>query len=76
MADKTRELFSKYNGAPKRPSVTALSDVFRADKAVEGWVKTSVSLRAETKTRLKAFAVEHDMRIQEVIDEALTAYMN
>ena len=54
-----------------------IDDVFRADKAAAtDWVKTSVSLRPETKARLKVFAVEKDMRIQEVIDEALTAYMN
>ena len=29
---------------------------------VEGWVKTSVSLRASTRRRLKTFAAEHDMR--------------
>ena len=29
----------------------------------EGWVKTSVSLRASTRRRLKAWAAEHDMRI-------------
>ena len=37
---------------------------------VEGWVKTSVSLRASTRRRLKTFAAEHDMRIQEVVDAA------
>ena len=41
----------------------------------EGWVKTSVSLRASTRRRLKTFAAAHDMRIQEVIDLALEAYL-
>lgn len=41
----------------------------------EGWVKTSVSLRASTRRRLKTFAAEHDMRIQEVIDAALETYL-
>lgn len=36
----------------------------------EGWVKTSVSLRASTRRRLKTFAAEHDMRIREVVDAA------
>ena len=40
-----------------------------------GWVKTSVSLRASTRRRLKTFAAEHDMRIQEVIDAALETYL-
>ena len=40
-----------------------------------GWVKTSVSLRASTRRRLKAWAAEHDMRIQEVVDAALETYL-
>lgn len=41
----------------------------------EGWVKTSVSMRPETRRRLKTYAAAHDMRIQEVIDLALEAYL-
>ena len=41
----------------------------------EAWVKTSVSLRASTRRRLKAWAAEHDMRIQEVVDAALETYL-
>lgn len=41
----------------------------------EGWVKTSVSLRALTRRRLKTYAAEHDMRIQEVVDSALEMYL-
>lgn len=41
----------------------------------EGWVKTSVSLRASTRRRLKAWAAEHDTRIQEVVDAALETYL-
>ena len=41
----------------------------------EGWVKTSVSLRASTRRRLKAWAAEHDMRIQEAVDAALETYL-
>ncbi len=40
----------------------------------EAWVKTSVSLRASTRRRLKTYAAEHDTRIQEVIDSALELY--
>ena len=35
----------------------------------------SVSLRASTRRRLKTFAAEHDMRIQEVVDAALETYL-
>lgn len=41
----------------------------------EDWVKTSVSLRVSTRRRLKTFAAEHDMRIQEVVDAALETYL-
>lgn len=41
----------------------------------EEWVKASVSLRASTRRRLKTFAAEHDMRIQEVVDSALETYL-
>ncbi|PVV27983.1 hypothetical protein DD715_09795 [Bifidobacterium bifidum] len=46
-----------------------------AGRGAEGWVKTSVSLRASTRRRLKAWAAEHDMRIQEVVDAALETYL-
>ena len=42
----------------------------------DGWVKTSVSLRASTRRRLKTWAAEHDMRIQGVLEDALDAYLS
>ena len=42
----------------------------------EGWVKTSVSLRAATRRRLKTWAAAHDMRIQEVLEDALDSYLS
>ena len=42
----------------------------------EGWVKTSVSLRASTRRRLKTWAAAHDMRIQEVLEDALESYLS
>lgn len=42
----------------------------------EGWVKTSVSLRASTRRRLKTWAAAHDMRIQEVLEDALASYLS
>ena len=44
-------------------------------ESAEAWVKTSVSLRASTRRRLKAWAAEHDTRIQEVVDAALETYL-
>ena len=42
----------------------------------EGWEKTSVSLRASTRRRLKTWAAAHDMRIQEVLEDALDSYLS
>ena len=53
---------------PSQPGTSKPNDA-------EGWVKTSVSLRASTRRRLKTFAAEHDMRIQEVVDSALETYL-
>lgn len=68
-----------YTPAARTSHVHGMSDVFRApdggrDRG-EGWVKTSVSLRADTRMRLKRYAAAHDMKLQDVIDEALDAYL-
>ena len=55
---------SADTGRPKNRRAVKPSDA-------EGWGKTSVSLRASTRRRLKAWAAEHDMRIQEVVAAAL-----
>ncbi|TCF39400.1 Chromosome partitioning protein parA [Bifidobacterium longum subsp. longum] len=59
---------------PRTRSVSGMADVFRSDQTGE-WSKTSVSMRPETRRRLKTYAAAHDMRIQEVIDLALEAYL-
>lgn len=48
----------------------------KPESSGEEWVKTSVSLRTSTRRRLKLFAVEHDTRIQQVIEDALDAYLS
>ena len=68
-----------YTPAARTSHVHGMSDVFRApdggrDRG-ERWVKTSVSLRADTRMRLKRYAAAHDMKLQDVIDEALDAYL-
>ena len=75
------------NLTPRPRDLTMLLNSDRTDTAIpepvdtekpesgEGWVKTSVSLRASTRRRLKTFAAEHDMRIQEVVDAALETYL-
>ena len=48
----------------------------KPESSGEEWVKTSVSLRTSTRRRLKLFAIEHDTRIQQVIEDALDAYLS
>ena len=59
---------SEETGIPKNRRTVKPNDA-------EGWVKTSVSLRASTRRRLNTWAAEHDMRIQEVVDAALETYL-
>lgn len=59
---------SEETGIPKNRRTVKPNDA-------EGWVKTSVSLRASTRRRLKTWAAEHDMHIQEVVDAALETYL-
>lgn len=63
-----------FRPAARTRSVSGMADVFRSDQTGE-WSKTSVSMRPETRRRLKTYAAAHDMRIQEVIDLALEAYL-
>ena len=56
-----------FRPAARTRSVSGMADVFRSDQTGE-WSKTSVSMRPETRRRLKTYAAAHDMRIQEVID--------
>lgn len=76
------------NLTPRPRDLTALLNSDRTDTAIpepvdtekpesgEGWVKTSVSLRASTRCRLKTWAAAHDMRIQEVLEDALDSYLS
>lgn len=68
-----------YTPAARTSHVHGMSDVFRAPDGGrdcgERWVKTSVSLRADTRMRLKRYAAAHDMKLQDVIDEALDEYL-
>ncbi|WP_333720969.1 chromosome partitioning protein ParA [Bifidobacterium adolescentis] len=76
------------NLTPRPRDLTALLNSDRTDTAIpepvdtekpesgEGWVKTSVSLRASTRRRLKTWAAAHDMRIQEVLEDALDSYLS
>lgn len=65
---------------PRARDLTALLNTEKPKERNTGdggaWVKTSVSLRAETRRRLKTYAAEHDIRIQEVMEDALTSYLS
>lgn len=64
-----------YRPAARIGGVRSMDDVFRGEPESE-WVKTSVSMRRETRRRAKQYALDHDMSLQEVVDAALQAYMD
>ena len=80
LTPRPRDLTALLNSDRTDPADTGRPESAKNRKTVkpndaEGWVKTSVSLRASTRRRLKTFAAEHDMRIQEVVDAALETYL-
>lgn len=77
LTPRPRDLTALLNSDRTEPADTGIPKNRRTVKPndAEGWVKTSVSLRASTRRRLKTYAAEHDMRIQEVVDSALEMYL-
>ena len=68
-----RNLKSSAAYAPVEPSkrVGHPAPVEDAD----AWVKTSVSMRPATRRRLKIWVAERDLRLQDVLDDAINAYL-
>lgn len=64
-----------YRPAARVDEVRSMGDVFRGEPESE-WVKTSVSMRRETRRQAKRYAFDHDMSLQELVDAALRAYMD
>lgn len=64
-----------YRPAARIDHVGSMEDVFRGEQESE-WVKTSVSMRRETRRQAKRYAFDHDMSLQELVDAALRAYMD
>lgn len=59
-----------------RSQTTSMSKVLQSTRPDGEWVKTSICLRKQLRQELKTYAATHDTTIQQVIDEALTAYLN
>ena len=86
LTPRPRDLTALLNSDRTEPADTAIpesvdTEIPKNRRAVkpndaEGWVKTSVSLRASTRRRLKTWAAAHDMRIQEVLEDALDSYLS
>ena len=83
LTPRPRDLTALLNSDRTEPADTEKpnTDIPKNRRAVkpndaEGWVKTSVSLRASTRRRLKTWAAAHDMRIQEVLEDALDSYLS
>ena len=52
-------------------------DVFAPAKPEDAdpWLNTSVRLRTSTRNRVKLYAAKHGLKMQDVIEDALTAYL-
>ena len=75
LTPRARDLTALLNtGTPKNRNTEKPKERNTGDGGA--WVKTSVSLRAETRRRLKTYPAEHDIRIQEVVEDALTSYLS
>ncbi|ETY71366.1 hypothetical protein [Bifidobacterium moukalabense] len=75
LTPRARDLTALLNtGTPKNRNTEKPKERSAGDGGM--WVKTSVSLRAETRRRLRTYAAEHDMRIQEVMEDALASYLS
>lgn len=59
-----------------RNAETSMSKVLPTMHTDSEWVKTSICLRKPLRQELKTYAATHDTTIQQVIDEALTAYLH
>lgn len=75
LAPRARDLTSLLNTDQPESVNTEKPKGRRTDAGVV-WVKTSVSMRPETRRRLKTYAAERDMRIQEVIEEAVCFFLD
>lgn len=71
-----RNLDTAYRPVGRTAQVTGLADVFRGEAGPDAeWVKTSINLRPAMRVRLKQYAAAHDLKLQDVIDAALDAYL-
>lgn len=59
-----------------RSQATSMSKVLPPTHTDGEWVKTSICLRKRLRQECKSYAATHDTTIQQVIDEALTVYLN
>lgn len=59
-----------------RSQTTSMSKVLPTTHTDSEWVKTSICLRKQLRQECKSYAATHDTTIQQVIDEALTAYLH
>lgn len=71
-----------YAPVSNETEIKGIKDVFRQDapeapiaQEDNPLVMTSVRLRVKTRNAAKLYAVEHGMKMQEVLDEALKQYL-
>ncbi|KAA8815080.1 hypothetical protein EMB92_11340 [Bifidobacterium callitrichos] len=68
-----------YKPASEDREIKEIRDVFRKDDAPTDdenpLVMTSIRLHAKTRAAAKVYAIEHGMKMQEVIENALSKYI-
>lgn len=68
-----------YRPAANGQEINDISDVFRKDPGITDdenpLVMTSIRLHAKTRIAAKMYAASHGMKMQEVIEAALTQYL-
>lgn len=68
-----------YRPAANEREINEITDVFRKDSDAAAdanpLVMTSIRLHSKTRTAVKVYAASHGMKMQEVIEAALTQYL-
>lgn len=69
-----------YAPVSNEQEINGIQDVFRKDVPAQDpddnpLVMTSIRLRVNTRNALKMYAIEHNMKMQEVIEAALKQYI-
>lgn len=71
-----KNMDSAYRPAKRTAGVKSIGDVFRDenDPVDDPWVVSSVRMRKSVRSTLKSYACAHDVRLQDVVDQAFREF--